>query len=243
MRLKTGLVWAVLLLGGLFVYHDDRFQAVPNKVITAVSQWRSSLATELNAGNNSSVASSATSSAASSVTSTSSSQAASSATTEATPIESNVQGKTLATTYYYHFAADIPAKAQQAFTAAVAVYNQTGIVKLVAGSGTAEQNQITFFVYHKSMSAAEQGTVELGHGGPNIIQRVGWGAYTANHARAGLNATYSAALNRSVAIHELGHALGLDHSTDPNSVMYPVEQGKTVLTAADIAGLNSIYVK
>ena len=48
------------------------------------------------------------------------------------------------------------------------------------------------------------------------------------------------------ATHELGHALGLNHSTDPTAVMYPVFQrfngpGTGHLGADDIAGVQSIY--
>jgi Matrixin len=48
------------------------------------------------------------------------------------------------------------------------------------------------------------------------------------------------------ATHELGHALGLNHSTDPTAVMFPVFQrfngpGTGQLGADDIAGIQSIY--
>lgn len=164
-------------------------------------------------------------------------------TTTSTPTESNVAGKQLAATYYYHFAADVPTSVKSVFTAAVAVYNQTGIVHLTPGEGTAKQNQITFYVYKKKMpeNQQQQQLIELGAGGPEIIQRVGWNAFTVNHARAGLNVTYHQAIQRSVAIHELGHALGLDHSSRLDSVMYPVDQGKTVLAPADRKGLREIY--
>jgi hypothetical protein len=51
----------------------------------------------------------------------------------------------------------------------------------------------------------------------------------------------------SVAIHEMGHCLGLDHEpriTDPKPVMYPsLEAGeiRRTLTPDDIAGRNAIY--
>jgi hypothetical protein len=48
------------------------------------------------------------------------------------------------------------------------------------------------------------------------------------------------------ATHELGHALGLNHSTDSTAVMFPVFQrfngpGTGHLSADDIAGIQSIY--
>lgn len=163
--------------------------------------------------------------------------------TNETPIESIVQNRQLSRTYYYHFDTNVSASAKAVFENAVAVYNQTGIVKLVPGTGTDRQNSITFFVYSKQMPSSGGTTmIESGHGGPQIIQQTGWNAYTANHARAGLNVYYpAAAIRKSVAIHELGHALGLDHSRYRNSVMYPVDQGNTVLSAGDINALKTIY--
>lgn len=44
------------------------------------------------------------------------------------------------------------------------------------------------------------------------------------------------------AMHEFGHALGLNHSTDPNAIMYPyLGTSDLNLDASDIAGIDSIY--
>lgn len=160
-----------------------------------------------------------------------------------TPIESIVQGQKLSRTYYYHFDSNVSASAKAVFENAVSVYNRTGVVKLVAGKADKQQNSVTFFVYAKQMTGQNSNTlIESGHGGPQIIQQTGWGAYTANHARAGLNIYYpQSAIRKSVAIHELGHALGLDHSQSRNSVMYPVDQGVTSLSQGDINALKTIY--
>lgn len=46
----------------------------------------------------------------------------------------------------------------------------------------------------------------------------------------------------SVVLHELGHALGLGHSSDPSAVMYFTYQGgRRSLSADDIAGIRAIY--
>lgn len=45
--------------------------------------------------------------------------------------------------------------------------------------------------------------------------------------------------SRALLLHELGHALGLGHSTDKKSVVYPIVSTKTKLSAGDIAGIRA----
>ncbi|CAG9948812.1 unnamed protein product [Clonostachys rosea f. rosea IK726] len=45
-----------------------------------------------------------------------------------------------------------------------------------------------------------------------------------------------------VALHELGHSLGLRHSTDPSAVMFPTfSSGRRSLGTDDIAGIRRLY--
>jgi hypothetical protein len=49
----------------------------------------------------------------------------------------------------------------------------------------------------------------------------------------------------SVVLHEFGHSLGLDHSIDPSSVMFPSitpEAVRRSLSVDDIAGIQALYL-
>ena len=250
MKHRNRLFWLILFVAGVFlVYSTESPLPFATRETVKAGIAPAGATTPHTVGNwlhgNSSADSASQTSATSFASSTTSQATSRSASTPAgaTPALNIVQGRHLKRTYYYHFDANLPHAEHTVFTNAVRAYNATGIVKVIPGQGKRSDNQITFSGYQKDMSQASLGTTELGEGGPTIIvETLGAQVTVINHARASLNLAYpSQSINAAVAMHELGHALGLDHSQSTDSVMYPVTRGVTQLSDGDIAGLKAIY--
>lgn len=159
----------------------------------------------------------------------------------ATPTEKLVAYARLRNTYYYKYASKVPPRVKQAFEYAVKVYQDTGIVKLKPGVAPKGQNQVTFGVYDNKKKSNTPGSVEFGHGGVSVRLQIFDGLHFVNNGSANLNLAYVGELSPAVAVHELGHALGLAHSDNIDSIMYPMENGQTALTKEDLKALKEIY--
>ncbi len=55
------------------------------------------------------------------------------------------------------------------------------------------------------------------------------------------NFAWGDSLMGETLLHELGHSLGLGHSTDPSAIMFPFIGGTNQLGADDIAGIRFLY--
>ncbi len=249
LKIFKRLFWSLVIILGVSWGFNNRATIVP-KAETLFNSSRTNLMAALSGDlsnrllDEGSTADTATSSTAKSTptkSKTSTTPTTKKSTANATPIEAIVQNTTLSHTYYYHFNRQLSKVGREVFLEAVATYNQTGLVHLVAGNAKEHQNSIEFSVYYKKMPTGDT-TIELGHGGPQITKQVSFrGTKYWNTATASINGDYGAAFSKAVAVHELGHALGLDHSSSTLSVMYPVSQGRSTLSSGDVAALQEIY--
>ncbi len=88
--------------------------------------------------------------------------------------------------------------------------------------------------------APTRGDLPAGRGGPGLAERMlGQAQYVTGVVQIDPSAGFNADSGtlRALLLHELGHVVGLAHSDDPRSLMYPTNHGQLDFTAADRAGL------
>ena len=145
----------------------------------------------------------------------------------------------------YRIDADGSPMAEGAFRAAVlraiAAWNETGVVHLAAAvADDAEPPSVTFGFRRGHHGACEPfgATAALAHSGPT-------GTPTFVHFDAARSwsedGSAGSASVFAVALHELGHVLGLGHSAAPSAVMNSAPERNTRLGQPDLDGLHSLY--
>lgn len=154
--------------------------------------------------------------------------------------------------YYYYFQKKTPVSARNSFNYAIKQYNKTGIVHLTVTSNPAALKKdpgrnvqlLELGMYYKK--GTECGVHAAGHGGQSKktgghIDYKGAIYYREIDAFAKYNRYFNAPYTKDVAMHEIGHALGLDHNfLDPHSVMNS-NTSSTKLSSSDKLGLKHIY--
>ncbi len=108
-----------------------------------------------------------------------------------------------------------------------------------ANLGTPTSYVVGYTSYHYTASSAGTSTFS-----PDTVVRLEDPSMDPLTAGPGGSLTYQGLSTTfyQTILHEFGHALGLDHSMDPNTVMYPtLGPADPDLSASDIAGIQALY--
>lgn len=119
---------------------------------------------------------------------------------------------------------------------------------LLTSAFTAWSAAVPFFTFVPA-AAASGADIVIRFGGPSLDQRFtgpGGVMASAGYPPSGrisfdMREPWAKATFAPVALHEIGHALGLSHSTNRNSVMYPYANGATTLDAETIDAVRATY--
>jgi hypothetical protein len=122
----------------------------------------------------------------------------------------------------------------------------TVVNQVIAGAFQSWQAACPFFAFTRVQFPAD---IEIQFGGSQLNDNFGAaggvaavGAYPES-GRLNFDSfeTWTQALLLSVSLHEIGHVLGLSHSNNRNSVMYPYDQNISVLDPETISAIRALY--
>jgi hypothetical protein len=101
-------------------------------------------------------------------------------------------------------------------------------------------SNFTFRKWKKSMK--KQPHMEIYYLGSNDSNILGRAILMDSYNEARIDNVYISMFtkNKNVLLHEILHGIGLDHSDDPNSLMYPYESENQVLTEEDLVNIRNI---
>jgi hypothetical protein len=101
-------------------------------------------------------------------------------------------------------------------------------------------SNFTFRKWKKSMK--KQPHMEIYYLGSNDSNLLGRTILMDSYNEARIDNVYISMFtkNKNVLLHEILHGIGLDHSDDPNSLMYPYESENQVLTEEDLINIRNI---
>jgi hypothetical protein len=101
-------------------------------------------------------------------------------------------------------------------------------------------SNFTFRKWKKSMK--KQPHIEIYYLGENDSKALGRTFVVYDYDKPRINNAYISMFtkDKDVLLHELLHGIGLAHSSDPNSLMYPYESENQVLTEQDLINIKNI---
>jgi len=169
-----------------------------------------------------------------------------------TPAQSRLANHDYSRKYFYYFQKSTPKSARSSFNYAIKQYNKTGVVHLTHTSSPSSLRKslsrnvqlLELGMYYKK--GLESGVHAAGHGGQSIksgghIDYKGALYFREVDAFALYNTYFTRPYTKDVAMHEIGHALGLDHNfLDPHSIMNS-NTSSIKLSTTDKLGLKLFY--
>lgn len=121
-------------------------------------------------------------------------------------------------------------------------YQKTNGLISFTGASSSSNADVVVDCLTDASSIREGRTIvrKVGEGGPSSVYDTGMFNLTTK-GKIYLFSSAAGCTQPIIAIHEMGHVLGLDHSENPSSVMYPYEDCDQKITPDIISTLQALY--